>query len=259
MLSLISLGFFTCFLILAGKAESNTNQEEKTLSLECQKYGLTDGLHYLKITQNKVTSFIIQIACENGDMIVDMDDYTTYLQGNVEDSASSSSAIEITVADEEVETGINPIDDDSSTYRGKFRTKSEYVIFLVIIIMVSVFSLGVFLVLYWFCCQHSRQNTNNDYDYDNGNKYHRLQTKLKNKFTQNVEYVPIPTNLDNTNKSDHYNDDNSDHDSQNNNSNDNDNENDEDNGSHYQNLRTNINNYRDKKYGTVDQQHQITV
>jgi len=68
-----------------------------------------------------------------------------------------------------------------------------------------------FLILYWFCCQYSRQNNNNsdEYVYDSVNKHYYLKSKLRNP-NENIEYVPIPGNNENNN--DNHNNDNYDHD-----------------------------------------------
>jgi len=193
MSAAILLGFIFYFAVFLGKAEETTI----TISKECDNYELSDGIHYLKITQDSDNTYIIEIECNNGDMIIN-NDYVKYFIDNNNDNSVSSSSAEITVADDEVKTGINPIDNsDSSTATKKWASKSKYIIFLVIVIMVSLFILGIFLILYWFCCQYSRQNDNNDCEYD----YLPLKSNEQNKNEQNtnhnnqtIEYVTIPAN-----------------------------------------------------------------
>jgi len=238
MTMFLFLSFFSCLFFFLGKADSNNVDSKTIISMGCEKYDLTDGTHYLQITQNADAPVIIQIECDNGNMLVESDAYMNYFQDITLSSDTSKSSITV-VDDSDIETGINPIE-DTNTSRKKWKSKSEYIIFLVIIIMISVFGVGVFLILYWCFCQQPKINNDNPnkYDYDENNEYYHLQTQLKNKHINNVEYVPIPTKNDN------------DDESHNNDNNENQNIN------IYNNTNNNDNN---GKYGAVSQQQKITV
>jgi len=146
MLLKFALCLVAFFFVFNLNADSNLNDATKEIVLlECEKFNLDDGTHYLKVTQSVEDSFIFEVACSNGNMLVDSA-YMKYFQnnGDVNDEGEVNSlSSEITVADDEVKSGINPIDDSPTAYK-KWKSKYQYVVFLVIIIMISVFGFGVF-------------------------------------------------------------------------------------------------------------------
>jgi len=145
---MLFFGFFVCILFFISKADLNDGNIE-IIAQECEKYDLTDGDHYLKSTQNDGTSIIFHVNCENGNMIISSDYLKDANDPSLTASLSPSSLLEgdISIADDSLESGINPIDDGTSS-NGKWKSQTQYIIFLIIIIMISMFGIGFFFCYY---------------------------------------------------------------------------------------------------------------